>query len=240
MTDIDLLDDNTKKTKYVNNIFSNVSSYYRLMNNCMSLGSHHLWRKNAVIALDPSPGDHILDLACGTGDASELILPLISTAGSILCADPCTAMLDECKKRINDPRVSYLCTPGESLPTLDPQPNRAIICFGIRNFSNPMQALQRIYQNLTTTGKIVILEFNPPSASSVEYTYQKYLNIMLPKIGRMVANDAESYTYLSDSIQQEPSPDERMALLSSCGFESISYQSLSFGIVGIFEAYKYT
>ncbi|MDC3180791.1 ubiquinone/menaquinone biosynthesis methyltransferase [Gammaproteobacteria bacterium] len=226
------------KSEKVSAVFSNVAGYYRFMNDAMCMGTHRIWRRNAVLSLDCAPSDHVLDLACGTGDCGELIIDSIPH-GHLYCVDPCEEMLIECRKKVSGSNVEYIHSTAESLSKMPSLIDKTIICFGIRNFTCPKESLQAVYANMRTGGKIVILEFNPPESSQVPGPYLSYIKNVLPKLGKKVIGDEYSYQYLCDSIRQEPTPNERRETLSEAGFDMINYQPISLGILGIFEAYKY-
>jgi demethylmenaquinone methyltransferase/2-methoxy-6-polyprenyl-1,4-benzoquinol methylase len=148
-------------------------------------------------------------------------------------------MLQECQQKIIASNTSFIQAPAEALPDLDNKIDKAIICFGIRNFTDPALALKSVYEKMRNGGKVVILEFNPPVSSQIPSTYSNYIRNVLPRLGKKLVGDEYSYQYLSDSIQKEPSPENRRECLRQAGFEMINYLPLSLGILGLFEAYKY-
>lgn len=223
-----------EKEKRVNDIFTHVASFYDEMNDLMSFGLHHSWKRHAVSALDSYPNDTIADISCGSGDIAKLVLPTL-TNGRLLCIDPNEAMLEKCKQRLEDPKVDYICSFAETLNT--EAFHRAIISFGLRNFSDPILGLSNIKKHLKPGGKLVILEFNPPKASYVSLSYHCYLEKIIPFLGDCYANDKESYQYLADSIMTQPTPQERQKMLTSLGYQNLRYTDLALGVVGLFEAY---
>jgi demethylmenaquinone methyltransferase/2-methoxy-6-polyprenyl-1,4-benzoquinol methylase len=227
-----------EKTEKVNAVFTNVSKYYRFMNDVMCVGTHHIWRRNAILSLECMPGDCVLDLACGTGDCGEMIIEEIP-GGKLFCVDANEQMLNECKAKIKSPLASFLHIEAEKLPKIEPKLDKAIICFGIRNFTDPKLALERVIDNMRYGARIVILEFNPPMSSSIPSAYNQYIKNVLPRLGKKLTGDEYSYNYLAESIQREPTPEERRNLLESAGFSMVNYQPLSLGILGLFVAYKH-
>lgn len=226
----------TEKRKRVDQVFTNVASVYDTMNDVMSLGSHRVWKRQAIAALDCLSTHHVVDLACGTGDLSTQIIDLIPN-GHLTCIDPNQYMLSHCQERLSPHTITYLLHTAETF-TLENKADRLIIGFGLRNFTDHLIALYNIYENLNHGGKFVILEFNPPQATMIPELYKNYLHYLIPYLGKHIADDTSSYQYLSESICLQPTPDERIETLQTFGFENIRYTPLSLGIVGMFEAYR--
>lgn len=226
-----------EKKERVDNVFSSVSDVYDTMNNTMSFGIHHIWKKHALHALNCHHNAKVIDLACGSGDVSELIHSRIHR-GHLYCVDPNEHMLARCKKRLgNAQNISYHLFYAENME-ISVKVDRIITSFGLRNFSDIPLALKNIYNHLEVGGKLVILEFNPPDSTGFKHHYQLYLDRVIPFWGKVVGHDEDSYQYLSDSICVQPSPDERISELKTAGFDFITHTPLSLGIVGLFEAYR--
>lgn len=225
-----------EKSEKVTEVFDNVATVYDKMNDAMSLGTHRLWKQQAVAALNCHPNDIIADLSCGTGDISEQVLKRIPY-GKLLCIDPNSAMLKICKKRLISDNVSFIESTAESLRLEEPL-DKLIVSFGLRNFANESLGLESIFKSLKTGGKVVIMEFNPPGSSNFSQPYEMYLKYVIPYLGKLIGHSEESYQYLSDSIIVQPTPEERVEQLKSIGFEFIRYTPLTFGCVGLWEAYR--
>lgn len=226
-----------EKAKRVDDVFTTVSPVYDSMNDIMSLGLHRLWKRSALTALSLHPDHTVSDIACGSGDMSILIANKL-TSGSLFCIDPNESMLQHCRYRLAKFHgTRFIVTSAEEL-ALDTPLDRAIVSFGVRNFSNPELGLHNIYLSLKKGGKLVILEFNPPAATLFKISYPCYLKKCLPYLGKRFASSEKSYRYLAESIMMQPTPNERMKMLSDLGYQYITYSPLNFGIVGLFEAHR--
>lgn len=226
-----------EKTEKVDQVFHSVSNVYDSMNDTMSLGIHRLWKEQATASLDLYQNDIVADLSCGTGDLSCLIIDRIQY-GQLHCIDPNGSMLDICKQRLSQKNnVSFHQQYAESLQ-FDQVFDKVALSFGLRNFSDETKSLTNIYQSLKIGGKFVIIEFNPSSASSFDKQYGMYLKYVIPCLGKLVGKDESSYQYLAESIQQQPSPKQRITQMKSHGFEFIKYTPLTMGVVGLFEGYR--
>ena len=206
------------------------------MNDAMSIGIHCLWKQQAVSALDCSPDDNIADLSCGTGDISELIIDKIPY-GKLYCIDPNPSMLAHCKERLNQENIAFVESTAESM-ILNQDLDKLIVSFGLRNFSDERRGLENIFNALKVGGKAVIMEFNPPNASSFANEYAMYLKYVIPCLGRLIGHNESSYQYLVDSISVQPHPEQRTQQLADIGFEFIRYTSLTMNTVGLWEVYR--
>ncbi|MCP8351915.1 ubiquinone/menaquinone biosynthesis methyltransferase [Candidatus Synchoanobacter obligatus] len=228
-----------EKKERVNHVFDQVSDVYDSMNDAMSLGIHRLWKRQAVLSLDCSESDVVADLSCGTGDISQLILPSIPY-GKLYCIDPNAKMLEVCKTRLekrSNPNIQFVQSSAEAL-SLPEKLDKLIVSFGIRNFSDEIKGLERIYQSMKAGGKIVIMEFNPPESGAFETQYSIYLKYVIPCLGSLLGQSKSSYQYLADSIAMQPTPEQRIKTLESVGFEFIKHTPLTMGVIGLFECYR--
>ena len=227
-----------EKTQKVKEVFSSVSPVYDKMNNAMSFGVHHLWKRQAIGALRADIMDHVIDLACGTGDLSALLIDKLPN-GSITCIDPNPNMLQICKTRLGmHKNIQFAQAYAESLPSSIPQADRLILSFGLRNFTNPQEALIQINRSLKIGGRLIIMEFNPACATALPSQYDLYLQQVIPFLGKIIGDDQPSYQYLSDSIAKQPVPRDRIKQIKDAGFDFVYHTPLTFGIVGLFEAHK--
>lgn len=226
-----------EKSKRVDDVFNNCADVYDKMNDTMSFGIHRFWKKQAVCALDCHTSDTIADIACGTGDISQLILPHIPE-GKLYCIDPNQSMLEKCCERLGHiDKVSFIQTAAEQL-VMPEKLDKVIISFGLRNFSDPNLGLKNIYDNMSVGGKIVIMEFNPPESTVFKNQYALYLKHMLPCLGKYIGQDEASYQYLADSIAVQPAPKARLNQLKEAGFEFLKHTPMTMGVVGLFEGYR--
>ncbi len=231
-----------EKQKLVAGVFDSVASRYDIMNDFMSLGIHRLWKHQAVARLQVRPNHHVLDLACGSGDLALLIAPKV-TSGQITLSDINDNMLAVAKNRLIDKgRVSNIHLAqanAEFLPFSDNTFDRIIMGFGLRNVTHKEQALMSIYRVLKPGGRAIILEFSHPTNALLSSWYDTYSFHVLPFLGKMIANDADSYRYLAESIRMHPCQETLKAMMLSSGFEACEYTNLTGGIVAIHQGIKY-
>lgn len=225
----------TEKTEKVNEVFSQVAEKYDLMNDLMSLGIHRWWKRHAVDSCDLRPGYQVLDLAGGSGDLTARILPLIGKEGAITLADINAEMLEIGRRRLLDQgifgEIQFVRANAEELPFLDNTFDRAIIGFGLRNVTYKMKALQSMLRVLKPGGRLVILEFSKPIIPFIQPLYDAYSFKVLPWLGEFIANDADSYRYLAESIRMHPDQETLKKMVLEAGFDQCQYQNLSGGIV---------
>lgn len=226
-----------EKSEMVDEVFHSVADVYDDMNDAMSFGIHRFWKIQAASALDLHQNDIVADIACGTGDNSQLILKEIPH-GELFCIDPNSAMLNICKQRLqSDIPITFLETKAEDLD-FNQKFDKINISFGLRNFSDPELGLKQIFKATQIGGKIVIMEFNPPKSSAFSSQYELYLKYIVPCLGKYIGQDESSYQYLADSIALQPTPEERIKQLEAAGFEFVKHSPMTMGVVGLFEAYR--
>lgn len=229
------------KKKLVKNVFDSVFEKYDIMNDIMSLGIHRIWKKIAVSMYYPKDNDSILDLACGTGDISELIINKKKNI-NITLADININMLNFCKKKLFNKgfikNINFVQTNGEYLPFKNKSFDCITIGFGLRNFSNIKLSLKSLYKILKKNGKLIILEFSHPNNKLIYTLYDIYSYNIIPKIGKIICNDENSYKYLVNSIRAHPNQSELMKLINEAGFKKVNFTNISNGIVAIHSAIK--
>jgi demethylmenaquinone methyltransferase / 2-methoxy-6-polyprenyl-1,4-benzoquinol methylase len=197
-----------EKTQKVGEVFSSVADKYDLMNDLMSLGIHRWWKRHAIHCCALRHGQTVLDIAGGSGDLSARISPLVGDDGRVFLADINADMLRVGRERLLDKglyrNLNYIRANAEALPFADNYFDRIIIGFGLRNVTHKDQALQSIYQVLKPGGRLIILEFSKPVITLLQPLYDAYSFKVLPWLGEFVANDANSYRYLAESIRRHP------------------------------------
>ena len=228
-----------EKGKKVKGVFDSVATNYDLMNNLMSMGLHHVWKKILIETTTLKSKSKILDIAAGTGDITlELIKK--NKDFEIFHTDINLAMLKEGKKKlINHGKIipSILCD-AESLPFPNNYFDCVTIGFGLRNMTNKEKALKEIYRVISPGGKIIILEFSK-IWQPLSKAYDIFSFKIVPKLGKLFAKDEESYKYLVESIRMHPDQNKLIELLNEQGFEKTSFMNLSAGIVAIHKGYKF-
>jgi demethylmenaquinone methyltransferase/2-methoxy-6-polyprenyl-1,4-benzoquinol methylase len=231
-----------EKAQRVRDVFDSVATEYDLMNDVMSLGIHRLWKRLAIGMANIQPGQHVLDLAGGTGDLVLLIAPKVGPQGRVVLSDINNAMIRTGRARLLDKgiagNVEYIQADAERLPFPDNSFDCITMAFGLRNVTHKQTALDTMYRVLKPGGRLLILEFSRPAAL-LRPAYDFYSFSILPRLGELIARDAASYRYLAESIRMHPDQKTLVGMLESAGFERCDYHNLTGGIVAIHRGYKF-
>ncbi|MCF8007077.1 MAG: bifunctional demethylmenaquinone methyltransferase/2-methoxy-6-polyprenyl-1,4-benzoquinol methylase UbiE [Methylovulum sp.] len=231
-----------EKVKLVRGVFDSVAGQYDLMNDLMSLGIHRIWKRIAVQLSQVRTGQCVLDLAGGTGDLSVLFEQKVGPSGQVVLADINSEMLRTGRDRLIDKglsnRVNFAQVNAECLPFADSTFDCVCIAFGLRNVTNKEAALQSMYRVLKPGGRLIILEFSHPIDGLTEKVYNFYSFNILPKIGKFVAKDEDSYRYLAESIRMHPKQNELKIMMERAGFDLCEFYNLTQGIVAVHKGYK--
>jgi len=232
-----------EKQKLVGHVFTSVASKYDLMNDLMSLGVHRIWKRWFVGTSGVRAGDRVLDLAGGTGDIAALLLPRVGTAGSVVLGDINAAMLRAGRDRLLDRgfvrNLDYAQLDAEALPFPDASFDAVTIAFGLRNVTDKQRALGEMFRVLKPGGRVLVLEFSAVKSEWLKPLYEFHSFQVLPRLGAFIANDAESYQYLAESIRKHPDQATLKAMMEAAGFGQVDVRNLSAGIVAIHRGYKF-
>lgn len=232
-----------EKVKKVRGVFHSVASNYDLMNDLMSLGSHRLWKKFTIEVCGVRPGQRVLDLAGGTGDLAAKFSRIVGATGNVVLADINDAMLQVGRERMIDKglvgNIQYAQVNAECLPFEDNSFDCVTMAFGLRNVTDKDKALRSIYRVIKPGGKLVVLEFSKMPDPVMASIYETYSFKCIPKIGKFVAGDEESYQYLVESIRMHPDQETLKTMMQTAGFESCDYHNLSGGVVALHKGYKF-
>jgi len=232
----------TDKARHVREVFDSVADSYDLMNDLMSLGIHRLWKRFTIGMADLKPGQRVLDLAGGTGDLTRLMAPRVGREGLVVLSDINAAMLGNGRSQLLDKGISgnvdFTQSNAEQLPFRDSSFDLVTMAFGLRNVTDKQRALNSIYRVLRPGGRLLVLEFSRPAAV-LRPAYDFYSFNILPKLGRLVANDEASYRYLAESIRMHPDQQTLRDMMQQAGFENCDYHNLTGGIVAIHRGYRY-
>lgn len=229
-----------EKTALVREVFDSVAGKYDTMNDLMSLGIHRLWKREFLTMMDPRPYYKLLDLAAGTGDITFGWLK--RGGGPAVMSDINESMLTVGQDRatanghLGD--VEFLLADAEDLPLPDASFDRISMAFGLRNCTNKDKVIAQAYRLLRPGGRFLVLEFSKLQIAGLEKLYDLWSFQALPKIGAIVAKDAESYQYLAESIRMFPPQDELKRMFETAGFERVSYRNLSGGIAAIHAGWR--
>lgn len=231
------------KEKKVAEVFHSVAKNYDLMNNLMSLGIHHLWKRYAIGLSHVRPGQSVLDLAGGSGDLARLLSKQVGNTGQVFLTDINEAMIRVGRDRLLDEglchNIQYVQGNAQCLPFKDNSFHCITMGFGLRNVTDKEEALRSMYRVCKPAGKVMILEFSTPTAPGLKPIYDWYSFNVLPKVGKLFAQDEASYQYLAESIRMHPTQEALKNMIEEAGFEDCQYHNLSGGIVALHIAYKY-
>ncbi|SFB68032.1 demethylmenaquinone methyltransferase /2-octaprenyl-6-methoxy-1,4-benzoquinone methylase [Polaromonas sp. OV174] len=222
------------KARRVRGVFDSVASKYDVMNDLMSVGLHRAWKAYTVLVANVKEGQQVLDIAGGTGDLSLAFAPKVGESGRVVHTDINEAMLREGRNRLLDAGVCLptLVCDAEHLPFPDASFDLVTVAFGLRNMTHKDGALREMNRVLKPGGKLLVLEFSKV-AKPLEKIYDWYSFKVLPKLGKLVANDDASYQYLAESIRMHPSQEELKALMKNSGFGHVDYHNMSGGMVAL-------
>ena len=231
-----------EKRRLVGEVFSSVAGNYDLMNDLMSLGIHRVWKRYFVATAQVQRGDRVLDLAGGTGDIAALLREKVGNDGEVVLGDINGDMLRAGRDRMTDRGLlrglEYVQCNAESLPFPDAGFDLVTIAFGLRNVTDQNAALREMLRVLKVGGQARVLEFSQVRAEWFKPLYDFHSFEVLPRLGRLFANDADSYRYLAESIRKHPPQEELKAMMEAAGFARCSYRNLSGGIVAIHDGYR--
>ena len=226
-----------EKASLVSEVFTSVANKYDIMNDLMSFGIHRLWKRFAIELSGVREEYRVLDLAGGTGDLTKLFSNLVGVNGEVILTDINESMLNIGRDKLTDlgyiENTKFVQGDAQLLPFQDDYFDCVSIGFGLRNVTDKLLALKSIYNTLKPEGKLIILEFSKPENSLISDIYEAYSFKILPKIGKLVANDEGSYQYLSESIRMHPNQEELLAMLQEAGFKDCQYHNMTNGIVAV-------
>lgn len=226
--------DEQDKARRVRGVFDSVAPKYDVMNDLMSMGLHRAWKAYTVMVANVKEGFQVLDIAGGTGDLALAFAPKVGASGRVFHTDINEAMLREGRNRLLDAGVSVptLVCDAEHLPFADNSFDVVTVAFGLRNMTHKDAALREMNRVIKPGGKLLVLEFSKV-AKPLEKLYDWYSFKVLPRVGKLVANDDSSYQYLAESIRMHPSQQELKAMMLKDGFGHVDYHNMSGGIVAL-------
>ncbi len=232
-----------EKQGKVAEVFHSVADKYDVMNDLMSAGVHRLWKRYTIETSGAKKGDTILDLAGGTGDLAIKFTRIVGPTGKVTLSDINPSMLENGRERLTNMgiagNIEYVEANAEELPFEDNTYNITTMAFGLRNVTDKAAALRSIYRCLKPGGKLMVLEFSKPVVPGLNTIYDIYSFKLLPLIGKVVANDEESYRYLAESIRMHPDQETLKGMFKDAGFENCSYHNMTGGIVALHVGYKF-
>lgn len=225
------------KSRLVGEVFTSVAGKYDLMNDLMSLGIHRLWKRHFVSIANPRPGQRALDLAGGTGDIAALLADRVGDSGLVVLSDINPDMLAIGRDRMIDggrvANVRPSLVDAAAIPFADSSFDLVTIAFGLRNVTDKARALSEMLRVLKPGGRALVLEFSRVRAEPLRKIYDLYSFEVLPRLGRIVANDEGSYRYLAESIRRHPDQETLAGMMRTAGFERVDVHDLMNGLVAI-------
>lgn len=231
-----------EKAQKVADVFHSVASKYDLMNDLMSGGVHRLWKLFTVESAAVRAGQRILDIAGGTGDLTAKFSRLVGPTGQVVLADINNSMLKVGRDKLIDSgvmgNVEYVQADAQYLPFADDYFDCITIAFGLRNVTDKELALKSMLRILKPGGRLLILEFSKPQHKGLEKLYDTYSFRLLPIMGKLVANDADSYRYLAESIRMHPDQQTLQKMMEGAGFSQVGFTNMTGGIVALHKGFK--
>ncbi|CAM3743496.1 MULTISPECIES: bifunctional demethylmenaquinone methyltransferase/2-methoxy-6-polyprenyl-1,4-benzoquinol methylase UbiE [Rahnella] len=232
-----------EKQEMVAEVFHSVAAKYDLMNDLMSFGIHRIWKRFTIDCSGVRQGQRVLDLAGGTGDLTAKFSRLVGEKGEVVLADINDSMLKMGREKLRNlgivGNVSYVQANAEALPFPDNYFDCITISFGLRNVTEKEKALRSMFRVLKPGGRLLVLEFSKPLLKPLSKAYDTYSFHILPRIGELVAQDAESYRYLAESIRMHPDQETLKGMMGDAGFENVTYHNLTGGIVALHRGFKF-
>jgi demethylmenaquinone methyltransferase/2-methoxy-6-polyprenyl-1,4-benzoquinol methylase len=226
--------DEREKARHVRGVFDSVASRYDVMNDLMSMGLHRAWKAYTVMVADVREGQQVLDIAGGTGDLAMAFAKKAGPSGRVVHTDINETMLRTGRDRLVDAGqvLPTLVCDAERLPFASESFDLVSVAFGLRNMTHKDVALREMHRVLRPGGKLLVLEFSRV-AKPLEKVYDWYSFQVLPRLGRLIAGDADSYRYLAESIRMHPDQDTLKSMMREGGFGHVDYHNLSGGVVAL-------
>lgn len=228
-----------EKEKKVGEVFHSVAKKYDIMNDVMSAGMHRLWKRFTVNTSGVKAGDSVLDIAGGSGDLSKLFSQRVGSSGQVVLTDINASMLTVGRDNMIDAGLNVPAAQcnAESLPFADNSFDCVIVAFGLRNMTHKEHALKEMQRVLKVGGRLLVLEFSKVWGP-LSKAYDAYSFKFLPFMGKLIANDADSYEYLAESIRMHPNQDTLKQMMADAGLSKVDYYNLSAGIVALHKGHK--
>jgi demethylmenaquinone methyltransferase/2-methoxy-6-polyprenyl-1,4-benzoquinol methylase len=228
-----------EKAGRVGEVFRSVAPSYDLMNDLMSLGLHRLWKRFAIEMSGVRAGSKVLDVASGSGDLAAAFTKRVGPTGQVWMTDINAAMLGVGRDKLIDSGVFpplALCD-AEKLPFRADSFDCVSVAFGLRNMTHKDRALAEMTRVARPGGRVIVLEFSKPW-KPLRGAYDAYSFGVLPRIGRIVANDEAAYRYLAESIRMHPDQETLKAMMEAAGLARVEYFNLAAGVVALHRGYK--
>ena len=231
-----------EKTRLVGGVFDSVATRYDLMNDLMSGGIHRIWKRVTIELSGVREGHRVLDVAGGTGDLSSRFARIVGPNGRVVLSDINESMLRVGRDKLIDSgtiaNLEFVLADAERLPFAERSFDCVTIAFGLRNVTHKERALESMLRVLRPGGRLLVLEFSKPTNELLGKLYDAYSFGVLPRLGKLVTGDADSYRYLAESIRMHPDQDAMRDMMEDAGFERCDYHNMTGGIVAIHRGFR--
>ena len=230
------------KAGLVADVFHSVAARYDLMNDLMSVGIHRIWKRFTIELSGVRKGNAVLDIAGGTGDLAARFADIVGPEGRVVLADINDSMLKVGRDKLLDNgrlgNLEFVQADAQSLPFPDDSFDCVTIAFGLRNVTDKDAALRSMLRVLKPGGRLLVLEFSKPANPLLSKAYDTYSFKVLPLMGRLVADDADSYQYLAESIRMHPDQETLKDMMEDAGFSRCEYHNMTGGVVALHKGIK--
>lgn len=230
------------KASMVADVFHSVAARYDVMNDLMSAGVHRIWKRFTIELSGVRKGNSVLDIAGGTGDLAAKFADIVGPEGKVVLADINESMLMVGRDKLIDTghhgNIEFVQADAQFLPFPDNSFDCITIAFGLRNVTDKSTALRSMLRVLKPGGRLLVLEFSKPRNELLSKAYDAYSFRVLPFMGRLVANDSESYQYLAESIRMHPDQETLKNMMEDAGFDRCEFHNMTGGIVALHKGIK--
>jgi len=230
------------KAGMVADVFHSVAARYDLMNDLMSGGVHRIWKRFTIELSGVRKGNAVLDIAGGTGDLAAKFADIVGAEGRVVLADINDSMLKVGRDKLIDSgrqgNIEYVQADAQALPFPDDSFDCVTIAFGLRNVTEKDVALRSMLRVLKPGGRLLVLEFSKPTNGLLSKAYDAYSFNILPRIGKLITNDADSYQYLAESIRMHPNQESLKEMMEEAGFSRCEFHNMTGGIVALHKGIK--
>jgi len=232
----------SEKVNKVAGVFHSVAQSYDVMNDVMSFGIHRLWKRYTMDLSGVRSGQKVLDLAGGTGDLAAKFSKKVGRKGTVILSDINESMLQVGREKLDNQglvnNIEYVIANAECLPFPDNYFDCITIAFGLRNVTDKDAALASMLRVLKPGGRLLVLEFSKPLQPWLATIYDQYSFKVIPKMGQLIAHDADSYQYLAESIRMHPDQETLKQMMLDVGFDKVEVHNLTGGIVAVHRGWK--
>lgn len=228
------------RKEVVKDIFNDIAPKYDLLNHLLSMNIDKGWRRRAMKYIGEDQKDHLLDVACGTGDFS--IAACRAGVRRVTGIDISANMVEIGRKKVRalglEDRIELRNGDSEQMEFPDAVFDVVTVAFGVRNFEHLTQGLREMRRVLRPGGKVIVLEFSMPERFPMRQLYRFYFRHILPRVGGWISGNKGAYAYLPESVLKFPQGRQFLEIMENCGFPASQQEKLSFGIASLYVGVK--